>query len=66
MVQSHGSSEHPSLGHDHDHVAWEIRGQERDARQRQGERKMDEEEAGEVAQQRRQGLQTLRLEESTQ
>jgi hypothetical protein len=62
MLQSHGPSEHPSLGHDldHDHVAWEIRGQERDVRQRRCERKMDDEEAGEVAQQRRQGLQTLR------
>jgi hypothetical protein len=64
MSQSHGPSEHPSLSHDldhdHDHVAWEIRDQERDARQRRGERKMDDGEAGEVAQQRRQGLQTLR------
>jgi hypothetical protein len=60
MPQSHGPSEHPSLGHDHDHVAWEIRGQERDARQRRRERRMGDEEAGEVAHQRRQGLQTLR------
>jgi hypothetical protein len=64
MPQSHRPSEHPSPGHDldhdHDHVAWEIRGQERDARQRRGERKMDDGEAGEVAQRRRQGLQTLR------
>jgi len=35
MPQSHGPSGHPSLGHDHDHVAWEIRGQGRDARHRQ-------------------------------
>jgi hypothetical protein len=64
MSKSHGPSGHPPLGHDldhdHDHVAWEIRGQERDARQQRRERRMGDEEAGEVAHQRRQGLQTLR------
>jgi hypothetical protein len=64
MSQTHRPSEHPSLGHDldhdHEHVAWEIRGQERDARQQRGERKMDDGEAGKVAQWRRQGLQTVR------
>jgi hypothetical protein len=39
MLQSYGPSGHPSLGHDldhdHDHVAWEICGQGRDARHRQ-------------------------------
>jgi hypothetical protein len=37
MPQSHGPSGHPSLSHDldHDHVAWEIHGQGRDARHRQ-------------------------------
>jgi hypothetical protein len=53
MPQSHGPSGHPSLGHDldhdHDHVAWEIRSQERDVRRRQHERRMGIEEAGEVA-----------------
>jgi hypothetical protein len=37
MPQTRGPSGHPSLGHDldHDHVAWEIRGQGKDARHRQ-------------------------------
>jgi hypothetical protein len=39
MPQTRGPSEHPSLGHDldhdHNHVAWEIRGQGKDARHRQ-------------------------------
>ena len=64
MPQAHGPSEHPSRGHDldhdHEHVAWESRGQERDARQQRGERRKDGGEAGEVAQRRRQGLQTVR------
>jgi hypothetical protein len=39
-------SGHPSLGHDldhgHDHVAWEIRGQGRDARHRQEQQQQDQ------------------------
>jgi hypothetical protein len=35
MSQTRGPSGHPSPGHDHDHVAWEIRGQGKDARHRQ-------------------------------
>jgi hypothetical protein len=37
MLQYHGPDEHPSRDHDldHDHVVWEIRDQEMDARVRQ-------------------------------
>jgi hypothetical protein len=46
MPQSHGPSGHPSLGHDldhdHDHMAWEIHGQGRDARHRQQDQQKDQ------------------------
>jgi hypothetical protein len=52
MPQSYGPSGHPSLGHDldhdHDHVAWEIYGQGRDARHRQQQQDQQTDQQGYV------------------